>query len=367
MKTYSEYCLYLFFCVCAWSCKQKETWVQPTEGPITEALFASGHIEPVDEYLLTSVNEGYLKERLVTESDLVSPGETLFVLDYETKVIEQQAAKKNWQIARQNASPESPVLNKLRNDLDAAQQKCLRDSIQYVRLKLLYATQSVSQLEVENMQLQYEVDISNIKAIRANLAATELSLQQALIQAESQYNSFETGNEYYKIKSAQTARVYQIFKKPGELVRKGEAVALLGNPDTLKVMLLMDETSITKVKTGQTVLVELNTHKGKIYEASVLRIYPYFDNATQSFKVEAIFTEPITSIIAGTLLQANIIVAKKNNALLIPRACLSPDGKVTVKREKVKEIITPQTGIIATEWVEVISGIKPSDKILQSF
>lgn len=366
MKTITRTSLLLLFLLTL-SCKQKDIWIKPKYSPITEALFASGHIEPADQFILTAFSDGYLQRTYVKESDVVSVNNVLFSLDYQSKAIEEEAAKENLQIARLNASSKSPTLLKLQNDLYAAQQKCSLDSIQFARLKQLYVTQSVSQVDVENMRLQYEVDMASVKSIQANMKSTQLALQQALIQAESQYNSYNAGNQYYSMRSPHTARIYQIFKKPGELIRKGEAVALLGNPDSLVVMLQVDEASISKIKEGQTVLVELNTDKAKMYEALVSRIYPYFDNATQSFQVEALFTHPFVHHIAGTLLQANIIVAKKDSALLIPRTCLSPDGKATVKRDGKRKIITLHTGIISTEWVEVLSDLDTEDEVLQNF
>lgn len=366
MKTITRYCVGVFF-LFTLSCKQKDTWVQPILAPITEALFASGHIEPADQFVLTSFSEGYLQRSYVKESDVVSANDVLFSLDYQSKGIEEEAARENLQIARLNASAKSPTLLKLRSDLYAAQQKSSRDSIQYDRLKQLYVTQSVSQVEVENMRLQYAVDMSSVKAIQASIQSTQLALQQAFIQAESQYNSYSTANRYYSMRSPHQARIYQIFKRPGELIRKGEAVALLGNPDSLIVMLLVDEVGISKIKERQTVLVELNTDKGRMYEAHVSRIYPYFDNTTQSFQVEAVFTQSFVHPIAGTQLQANIIVAKKDKALLVPRSCLSPDGKVTVKRKGKREVVTLHTGIVSTEWVEVLSGLKTGDQVLQNF
>ncbi len=349
------------------SCREKEIWVIPQSLPITEALFASGHIEPVQQVLLTSLNEGYLHQVFVKEADVVKKGEVLFALDNRSIDFEELAARKNLQIATKNASPQSPVLQKLKSDLVAAQQKRSVDSVQYNRLKDLYESRAVSQLELDNSRLQFDMDVSNIKSIQENIEATELSLQQSLIQAQSQYQTTAVGNQYYTLRSPDRSRVYRIFKKQGELVRKGEAVSLIGHPDSLIVMLLVDEAGISKVQAGQKVLIELNTAKGQTYEARVSRIYPYFDNETQAFRVEAVFDGRAIGLIAGTLLQANIIVAHKDKAMLIPRSCLTPDGKVVIKRKTNRELITPVTGIVSTEWVEVMSGIMPTDEVLQSF
>lgn len=349
------------------SCKGKQEWVHPITAPVTEAVFASGHIEPVEQFVLTSVNEGYLQQALVKESDLVETGQVLFILDHEPTAIEEDASLKNLQLAIQNASPDSPTLQKLQSDLTSAQEKLSVDSLQYIRMQRLAATNSVSRVDFENARLNYEHDINTVRSLEENIRATKLSLQQSLIQARSQYEASAAQNDYYAMKSPGNFRVYQIFKKQGELIRKGEQVALLGRADSLCIVLMVDEAGIAKIKKGQQVLVELNTNKGSTLSAHIARIYPYFDSTTQSYKVEAYFDKMADGIIAGTLLQSNIIVDHKEKALLIPRSSMNEGGKIILKKGKEADTVSVDSGIISTEWVEVKSGLKTSDKVLKDF
>ncbi len=101
----------------------------------------------------------------------------------------------------------------------------------------------------------------------------------------------QAGNQYYELKAIGAGKVYQIFKKQGDLVRKGDQVAQLGNPDSIVINLDVDEGSISKVQLDQQVLVELNTEKNKTYEARISKIYPHFNETSQSYKVEAPFPE----------------------------------------------------------------------------
>lgn len=349
------------------SCKQKEVWVKPVKAPITEAIFCSGHIEPAHQVILTSVSEGYLQNAAVQESDVVDGNQVLFYLDNQTSNIEEVAARENLRIAALNASRDSPVLQKLTNDLQAARQKLATDSLQYERLKKLFETRSVAEADLDNMRLQFLTDVNNVKSLEENIEATQLSLNQTLVAARSQYLSAAAGNGYYSLRAPHLARIYRIFKKEGELVRRGEAVALLGHPDSLLVVLMVDEAGISKVRVGQKVLVELNTHRGENLAAKVVKVYPYFDNETQSFKVEATLDKQPGVLIAGTLLQANIIVGSKEQAMLIPRACLGPDGHVQVKMDGKVTKAAIKTGIVSTDWVEVLSGLDPATLVLKAF
>ena len=52
-------------------CKPKFDEAIPKQGPVTEAVFASGSIEPKDAYTLTALFDGFIQKSLVTENDLV--------------------------------------------------------------------------------------------------------------------------------------------------------------------------------------------------------------------------------------------------------------------------------------------------------
>ncbi|MDJ1505350.1 hypothetical protein [Xanthocytophaga agilis] len=62
------YCLFLILLtslvLAGCSGKKKKEWVSPSIAPITEAVFATGYVEPVHFFTLTAFNEGYLKKVL---------------------------------------------------------------------------------------------------------------------------------------------------------------------------------------------------------------------------------------------------------------------------------------------------------------
>ncbi|GAA4449951.1 efflux RND transporter periplasmic adaptor subunit [Rurimicrobium arvi] len=331
--------------------------------PITEAVFASGHIEAKDQFTLTALNDGYIKDVLVTEGDTVATDQTLFAQDNAAAAIQQQSAAENLDIANQQAAPGSPLLQELQAKLLSASQQLQADKTQLERMQRLYYTHSVAKVDLDNAQLNYDNAANNVAVIRQNLGETTLNLKQTLINSRSQLQTASVNTGYYNVKSPGIYKVYTLLKKKGELVRKGEAVAVLGSVADLKIVLSIDEVSIAKLHLRQKVLIGLNTEKGKTYTGYLTKIYPAFDAASQAYTAEAAFDTSAAGIINGTLLQANIIITRKEKAMLIPRSCLSPDGNVLVKKNKRVDTVAIQTGIISNEWVEVISGLALTDKI----
>ncbi len=347
----------------ATACKPTYDEVSPKTGPITEAVFASGSIEPKDAYTLTSLSDGFIVKSFVTENDLVHDGQLLFQLDNRQQNTQVKIAETNVQFAKINSDNSSPTLLQVKAQISAAKAKMLTDSVNLQRYEHLYTTNSVSKQDLDNARLNYESSSSSYKAVVENYNATADKVKQDYINTQSLLQNAEAGNQYYNLRAIGESKVYQIFKKQGDLIRKGDQVAQLGNPDSIVINLDIDEGSISKIQLGQQVLVELNTEKNKTYEARVSKVYPHFNESSQSYKVEARFIKEMPGLISGTQLQANIITNKKENTILIPRVYLIEGNKVLVRKDKKIDTTNITTGIVSDEWIEVLSGLSPTDKI----
>ena len=364
MKTINLSCV-LAVLLFAGSCKPKYDEASPKISAITEAVFASGSIDPKNAYMLTSISDGFITKSLVSENDLVKDRQLLFVLDNRQQNTQVAIAATNVNYAAINANINSPQLLQIKAQIAAARIKKSTDSAALVRYEHLFTTHSVSKQDFDNARLNYEASANNYEALNENYKATANKVQQDYANSKAQLDNVKAGNQYYNLMAIGNSKVYQIFKKQGDLVRRGEQVAQLGNPDSIVINLDVDEGSIGKVQTGQQVLIELNTQKNKSYEAHISKIYPHFNDNSQSYKVEARFNEEVPGLISGTQLQANIITNKKENSLLIPHVYVLPGNKVQVRKDKKIDTVTITTGIVSDEWIEVLSGLTTTDKIVK--
>jgi multidrug efflux pump subunit AcrA (membrane-fusion protein) len=357
--------LALFSVFAVAGCKPKFDEAVPKSGPVTEAVFASGSIEPKDAYMLTSLSDGFILKSYVTENDLVHDGQLLFELDNSQQHTQVQIAQTNVSYAKISASEKSPQLEQINQQMLAAKTKSEIENATLVRYQRLFTTHSVSEQDVDNANVNASAAYAAYRSAFENYKATADKAQQDLANTKSQLQNVQAGNRYFKLVAIGPSKVYQIFKKQGDLVRKGDQVAQLGNPDSIVVNLDVDEGSISKIHAGQQVLVELNTEKNKTYEAYISKIYPHFNDKSQSYQVEARFVKEIAGLIAGTQLQANIITNKKESVLLIPHAYMISASKVLVKKGDKVDTVNITTGIVSDEWIEVTSGLTATDKIVK--
>jgi multidrug efflux pump subunit AcrA (membrane-fusion protein) len=351
--------------VAAVSCKPKYDETSPKMAPVTEAVFASGVIEPKDAYVVTSLSDGFILHSYVVENDLVKAGQELFRLDNRQQNTQVSIARTNEEFARINAASNAPALLQIKAQIDAARAKLQTDSVNLNRYEHLYTTNSVSKQDLDNARLSYQSSLSNYKATLESYKATENRAEQDLSVTRSQLQNAVAGNQYFDLVAIGAGKVYQIFKKQGDLVRKGDQVAQIGNPDSIVINLDIDESSISKIQPGQQVLVELNTEKNKTYEARITKIYPHFNETSQSYKVEARFLREMPGLISGTQLQANIVTNRQESTLVIPHSYVWPGNKVLVKKENKTDTAVITTGIASDDWIEVLSGLSTNDKILK--
>lgn len=347
------------------SCKPKYEEVSPKKGPVTEAVFASGSVVPRDAYIVTSLSDGFIIKSYISENDLVTEKQILFRLDNRQQNTQVNIAQTNVSYAQMNASGNAPALQQIQAQIEAARVKMQTDSVNMGRFERLFATKSVSRQELDNAIVNYKSSLSTYKALNESYKATADRARQEFANSRSQLQNAQAGNQYYELAAISAGKVYQVYKKQGDLVRRGDKVAQIGNPDSMVIYLDIDEGSIGKIKEGQQVLVELNTEKEKTYEAVVYKVYPHFNETSQSYKVEARFTTATDGIISGTQLQANIVTNKKATTLLIPHLYVMQGNKVLVKKGEQIDTVTIKTGIISDDWIEVLTGIHENDKIVK--
>lgn len=345
------------------SCKKSEEQpVFPVIKDITETVFASGILDPDDKYSLTAQADGYLVQVNFKDGDMVKANQVLVMIDNKSNSANAQAALEQLRIANLNVTDNSPALKQLKVNINFAEQKWKQDQLQAQRYKNLLASNSVSKLEYENVQLAADNSLASLNALQEQYEVFKQQAQQQKITQEANNRISSANTGFNNLKAIANGKILKRFKQAGDYVKKGDVIATIGNPSTIMARLNVDENSISKVRVGQKVAVQLNVSKGKIYQGTVAEILPMFDESTQSFVCKVVFDLPLDFNISGTQLEANITVGEKKNALLIPRNYLDFGNKVRVKgKENAVEV---KTGIISTEWVEISEGLTVKDELV---
>lgn len=341
------------------SCGGKKEEVQPVRKNITETVFASGSIEAIDKYNLSAQTEGYLLELFVQDGDSVSTGQLLARIDNSSTEAQAASTQQQLALAEQNVSANGPALRELENNIAFAEKKLAQDKLVFERYSRLIVSDAASQLEFENSKLNYENSVSNVNALKERYKNVKQQAEMSKLALQASAKTQQNTAQFNELRALENGKVAKILKKKGDFIRKGDAIAMLANMNTLVAKLNLDENSIAKVQIGQNVQLRLNATKDELIEGKVLRIYPLFDEASQSYLVDVSFNTPLQFNVLGTRLEANIDISTKENVLLIPRSYLSFSETVLVKGEKEPRKV--KVGIRSTEYVEILEGLTERD------
>jgi RND family efflux transporter MFP subunit len=346
------------------SCSSKNSETQPRRKDITEMVFASGMLQADDQYNLTAQTDGYLVKINFTEGAEVKQGQLLAVIDNDQNVLNAQSAGKLHVIARENTLSSAPALLQIRANMLGATAKLRLDRQQAERYKRLYENNSVSKTEYENAQLTLTNSQASLDALQEQYQDQEVRARQEELTQRYASEVNRVVSRKNQLTALHAGKIYVKQKQLGDYVRQGDVIAVIGNPGLIYARLNVDETNMSKLKVGQAVLVKLNTDKNKVQRAVLKQILPAFDETSRSFIVKAYFEDKPDLDITGTQLEANIITGTKKNVLVIPAAYLSYGNKVTLKEGKKPVIVKP--GIISTDWVEILDGLKDNETIIIS-
>lgn len=339
---------------------EKET--QPFIGDISELVFASGQVEWDDVNHISAQSQGVISAFNLDIGDSIQATQSLAKIDNPSSYINTNIAKEQLAIANRNSSNSAPALLQIKQQINIAKNNYQNDSIQLIRFTGLLNSGNTSKMEFDQIKLKTNNSKLQIIALKNQYEQVKSQAKIQQLTASNQASNSEVQEKYTSLMSYQSGVVIAKHKNNGDFTRAGEVILSIANPNKLIAKLNIDENSISKIKIGQSVLIQLNTNKNLILNGHISKIQTAFDKVSQSFICEATFEHNDQFILHGTQLEGNIVIGKKEQVLLIPRNLLGYGNKVQVKGAK--DLTEIKTGIISSNYVEVLEGLTTSDVLL---
>jgi multidrug efflux pump subunit AcrA (membrane-fusion protein) len=122
----------------------------------------------------------------------------------------------------------------------------------------------------------------------------------------------------------------------------------------------VDENDMVRVKLGQTMLVSLDSYKGKVFEATVDKIYPIMDERSRTFKIEAHFINTPQQLYPNLTAEANIVIKIRKDVITIPKSYLIDGEYVLVNKDEKRKV---KVGLSDYQNAEILSGLTVDETI----
>lgn len=342
-------------------CSTKQETIQPITKPLMEAIYASGFVVADQEYQLFSQADGILTEIVVQEGGLVKKGQPILIIKSVQQSARYTMAKENYDQAKRNAGP---TINELEVAYANAQTKMQFDSTQFLRYSNLLQAGATTKVEYDRAEIQYKNSSNDFNAIRNRLIKTKNDVDLAIRTAQNQLKIAEEESENYVLRSEIDGMVFSIMKERGELVRRNEALAVVGKPDQFYLKLSIDELDVQRVQKGQDVIVKIDAYPEKLFRGKITKVYPLIDTRQQSLRVDAVLNEKLPNLFSGLAVEANIIIREKENALVIPKLAIMPGDSVWVAEANHSRKVRITRGIETLEETEITGGLTASSVII---
>ena len=355
--------VFILVTITAIACKQAVT-IHPQKKDIVETVYASGKIIADSEYNVYALSPGTIIRKLIKEGDTVQANQTLYLIKHDAQNARLDAAKTAYASAQANVSEQSRVLNDLKIAVESAGTKLNNDSLQYFRLLNLWKENIGTKSALDNAYNAYILSQNQKRSAVEKYHATQNDLKVTLDNLHSQLSVAQNDLDNYYIKSNRPGTVYQTYKEEGESVRANDMIAMLGKTSQRIIKLAIDQQDIDRVRVGQQVLLKIDVTGNNIYTATVQHIYPTMNEADQTFRVDAIFTQLPNQPFIHSSVEANIIIRKKSQALIVPRNAVMTNDSLQIKENGTVRTIAVKTGIKTLNDIEILEGITGNTEII---
>jgi HlyD family secretion protein len=355
---------FLFLLLAFMACDKSEI-IHPIRKNIIESVYASGSIIPKNEHNIFALINGTIIKKYINDGDSVKKGQILYEISNESQAARLNSAKQLLDKSSDDASGHSHILNDLKLNMQNAQDKFKLDSLTFTKYKKLLESSAVSQMDYDAKALQYSTSENLYKSAKEKYQSAKNDLRVNLSNAQSQMASAQSDLNNFLIRSDMNGVVFKTYKEEGESVRMSELVALVGSMGERVLKLSVDQQDVDKIKLNQEVLLKTDVSGTTVFKAKVTRLYPLMNEADQSFRVDAEFTDHISMPFIHTSVEANIIIQTRKNTLVIPRNSLVNDS-VLVSENGEHKFIPVKTGILTLDDAEILSGADEKTEIILS-
>lgn len=349
---------YFFVCGLLFSCNSPTETTFPTKKNISESVFASGLIKAKNQYRAFANTNGILSSLSVEEGELVEEGQILLEISNESTKLSRETAE----LAREFADRRENELKikELEVSIEFAKSKFENDSLLLRRQENLWkqgigTANDLEQrrLNFQNSKTQYLSAQLRYRDFKRELEFNERNAAKNLAISKSLEGDL-------LLRSKIEGKVYALLVEKGEMVNPQTPLAIIGSADEFILEMQVDEYDVARVKEGQRILIKMDSYRGEVFEAVLVKINPLMDDRTKSFTVEAEFVQRPDILYPNLNFEANILIQTKEQVLTIPRNYLIRDRFVLSVNGDTLEI---QTGIRDYQLVEILGGISEQTKL----
>ncbi len=295
-------------------------------------LTASGKIQAENSADLSTRIMGFVSKVYVNVGDKVRKGQLLIAInnaDLQAKRAQVNAGITEATVAYTNAEKD------------------------YNRFKNLFADQSASQKELDDMQSRFEMSKARLES--ANAMKNEINAQFAYSNISAPFSGTITGKSI----------------KEGAMANPGMPLISIESPGRFEVVATIPENEISQIKTGAQVNVVVKSIN-KIIKGKVTEVSTSAKNTGGQYLVKVALNKTAVAILSGMYVTVQFPIEKQENTgiVLISKEAIITNGQLsgiyTISQSNTALLRWLRLGRDYGDQVEVLSGLSTDESYIIS-
>ncbi len=344
------------------------TITEVVRGPVVEAFYATGTLQPEREYPIKSNVEGTLTEMIVDKGVRVTAGQKVAFVRVDEYVMRFSQARADLTLKQQLAEENtSPVLREFDDKLKSANEQLTLAQNELTRLENLQANQAAMQIEIDRARDRAQKLWSDAESIKSQSIARKYELDRDVTVAKAALDIAQWNIDQQTIHSPIDGVVLDWPATIGTRVKINDHLLQVANvaPEALVMRAAVDEEDKTRLKLDQLVNLTLYSYPGRVFQGTVRRVYPQADPDRRTFEVDVAITPADPNFSAGMTGELAFVVDSHSDALIIPSQGVQ-NGVVWMVRDNKLEQAEVTMGLRSVERTEILSGLSQGDRVVIS-
>lgn len=348
-------------------------------GALRSIVGTNGQVEPLTTAEIRAETSGRVGNVLAAQGDTVARSAVLVHLEdtgSEARIREAQAAVHAAQTRLEHLSKEGGFASR-RLELEGQLQEALLNRQHAERdleaVRRLAAASAATPREVEAEERRVRQASETVASLQAQLGAlgnpaevpdARAEESRAIVRMEQAKRERASAH----ILSPIGGTLYEFSVKPGGWVQTGELVGRVGDASSVRVRVFVDEPELGRVREGMPVLIQWDAVPGAEWKG-VIEQLPARIQAFGSRQVGEVLCRignPEGNLLPGANVNAEIVSAEKENALLLPKQAvrrrLGEEGVWKLESGAMRWQPV-KTGISSVTEVEVLEGLSEGDSV----
>jgi len=221
------------------------------------------------------------------------------------------------------------------------------------RIKNLYAEESATSKELDDISTMYDIAKANVEALEASM------------------NEVNEMLEYTVVRAPFDGIVSRKFVSAGDMAAPGHPLVAVADPGTLKITANVPGRLISEISEGDSVTVSVSAANITGADAVLTAVSNAGDPMSRQYAIEAQITDPQVAAQLKTGMFAEVGIRFNGiESLYIPTSALVQRGQLTgvytVSDNNRTVLRWVRTGNRAGETVEILTGLTPGEQYVSS-